>query len=164
MLAQFGMLAFLGSAATWKGLTFWSPENLIATLFHGDAALRPGFTTKTIAGLALYLMIYSLLGALFAVAAHRRLAVRYFLPAGILFGVAWYFLLFRLLYPALIPTAALLHAEGTTMIGHVLYGALLSAFPRYLCRSQLGGMVDLAEVVQEPAPVLPEGASGAPKG
>ena len=69
------MLAWLGLSAMGQRRSFWTAENLMASAFHGDAAIRRGFGTTTLSGIALYLLIYSLLGALFALcvrgACHR---------------------------------------------------------------------------------------------
>jgi len=60
------MLAWLGLSAMGQRRSFWTAENLMASVFHGDAAIRRGFGFSTLSGIALYLLIYSLLGALFA--------------------------------------------------------------------------------------------------
>src|ERR1035441_8353765 len=66
------MLAWLGLGAMGQRRSFWTAENLVASVFHGGAAIRPGFGFSTLSGLALYLLIYSLLGAAFAVTARNR--------------------------------------------------------------------------------------------
>jgi hypothetical protein len=60
------MLAWLGVSAMGQRRRFWAAENLMATVFHGDTAIRRGFASSTLSGLALYLLAYSLLGGLFA--------------------------------------------------------------------------------------------------
>src|SRR2546422_1022851 len=66
------MLAWLGLSSLGQRRSFWTAENLMATVFHGDNAIRRGFGTSTLSGLALYLLIYSLLGAVFAAAVRTR--------------------------------------------------------------------------------------------
>ena len=106
------MLAWLGLSAIGQRRSFWTAENLMASVFHGNAAIRRGFGTSTVSGIALYLLIYSLLG--------------------VLFSVGWYCLWFRALGQTLMPLVWLLHAESSTAFGHVIFGAMIARFPAYL--------------------------------
>ncbi len=73
MLGVWWMLAWMGAGAVWQRRSFWTPENLMASVFRGNAAIRPGFVAGTVSGLALYVLLYSLLGAGFAMARRGRL-------------------------------------------------------------------------------------------
>src|SRR5690349_22817325 len=73
MVAAFWMLVWLGISAMWMRRSFWSPMNIMATVFFKDDAIRPGFAGTTPSGIALYLLIYSLLGAVFALVFRQRL-------------------------------------------------------------------------------------------
>jgi hypothetical protein len=132
MVGVLWMLAWLGLSAVWQKDSFWKPENLFATAFYGGDAYRAGFVHTTFAGLSLYLLIYSTLGALFAVAVRGRLRPSFTLLASVLLGAAWYYLSFRLWWKSVIPLAYLWHAETPTLIGHLLYGTFLSRFEVYL--------------------------------
>src|ERR1017187_9120285 len=88
------MLAWLGLSAMGQGRTFWTAENLMASVFHGDAAIRRGFAFSTLSGLALYLLIYSLLGAGFALSVRNRFTSLGTALLGVLFSVGWFFLWF----------------------------------------------------------------------
>jgi len=72
MVGVLWMLAWLGVSATWQRRSFWTAENLLASAFYGDTAIRDGFAFSTLSGLALYLLVYSILGALFAAAIRER--------------------------------------------------------------------------------------------
>src|SRR3974390_2562755 len=72
MISICWMLAWLGVSAMEQRRSFWTAENLMATVFHGDSAIRRGFGASTLSGIALYLLIYSLLGAVFAMAVRTR--------------------------------------------------------------------------------------------
>ena len=61
------MLAWLGVSNSWLRRSFWTSENLVASAFYGDAAIRRGFAGSTVSGTALFVLVYSLLGGLFAV-------------------------------------------------------------------------------------------------
>jgi hypothetical protein len=130
------MLAWLGVYAAWQRLSFWTPENLMATAFYGSGALRRDFSGRTISGMALYLLLYSTLGALFALALRARRTRPRTILLGVLFGLCWYFLSYRLIWKRVMPLAALLYPERPTMIGHLIYGAILGRFPAYQRRAE----------------------------
>src|ERR1039457_6811677 len=91
------MLAWLGVSAMEQRRSFWTAENLMATVFHGDTAIRRGYGTTTLSGIALYLLVYSLLGAVFAVGVRNRFTSLGMVLLGVLFSVGWYGLWFRAL-------------------------------------------------------------------
>jgi hypothetical protein len=126
------MLAWLGLSAIGQRRSFWTAENLMASVFHGDAAIRRGFGFSTLSGIALYLLIYSLLGALFALGVRNRFTGMGTVLLGVLFSLAWYWVWFRALGQTLMPLVWLLHAENSTAFGHVLFGILIARFPAYL--------------------------------
>src|SRR5689334_5528611 len=73
MLGVCWMLLWLGVSSVWQRRSFWTAENLMASAFYGDLAIRSGFAARTLSGLALYLLIYSTLGALFGLLVNDRL-------------------------------------------------------------------------------------------
>ena len=130
------MLAWLGLSAMGQRRTFWTAENLMASVFHGDAAIRRGFGFSTLSGIALYLLIYSLLGAGFALTARARFTGLGTVLLGVLLSVGWYCLWFRALGQTAMPLVWLLHAESSTAFGHVMFGALIARFPAYLPKAE----------------------------
>jgi hypothetical protein len=138
------MLVWLGVSAVGQHRGFWTAENLMASVFYGDAAIRRGLSFRTLGGTALYLLVYSLLGALFALAARERLTPLGTALVGVLVALGWYWLLFRGLGQTLMPMVWLLHAENSTAFGHVIFGAWLARFPAFLPR-----------VEQPPSPLGP---------
>jgi hypothetical protein len=153
------MLAWLGLSAKGQGRSFWTAENLLATVFHGGAAIRRGFGGTTLSGIALYLLIYSLLGAGFAVGVRNRLTSLGTVLLGVLFSVGWYCLWFRALGQSAMPLVWLLHAGNSTAFGHVIFGALIARFPVYLPKLELPATVPPAQApatehppFQAPAP------------
>ena len=167
MLGALWMLAWLGLSDVWKQRSFWSSENLMATVFYGGAAIRSGFAGPTLSGLALDLLLYSLLGALFALAVHRRFRPLRVVVASLAFAVGWYYLSFHLIWKAAGPLVALLHAERPTLFGHVIYGACLARFPLYVVRAatppaqtEPAEAAELAEAAAEP--VAPDTNSEGP--
>jgi hypothetical protein len=126
------MLAWLGLSAMGQRRSFWTAENLMASVFHGGAAIRGDFGFTTLSGIALYLLVYSLLGAGFALAVRHRFTGLGTVLVGVLFSVGWYYLWFRSLGQTVMPLVWLLHAEGSTAFGHVIFGASIARFPVYL--------------------------------
>lgn len=134
MVAVFWMLVWLGISAMWMRRSFWSPMNTMSTVFFGDQAIRPGFAGTTPSGIALYLLVYSLLGAVIALVVRQRLTGLGTLLVCILVSIVWYWIWFRLVALRAMPLLWLLHTERTTEFGHVIFGALLSRYGDYLPR------------------------------
>ena len=132
MLGALAMLAWLGVTAMLLRRTFWMPANLMASVFYGSSAIINAFGRWTPSGVALYLVVYSLLGALFALAVQNRLPRFRLTLVSVLFAVCWYYLSFHVVWPAVAPLLARLHVEGTTLWGHVIYGAMLGQYPACL--------------------------------
>jgi hypothetical protein len=142
------MLAWLGVDSAWDRRGFWREENLFATLFYGDDALHSAFGVKTLPGLALYLVLYSLLGCLFAVLLRRRFTPFRTFLAAVIFSAGWFYFSFHLLWKTFMPLVYLLYADRSMVIGHVIYGAFLARFAAYLPHHSHPGHV-------VPAPAAP---------
>jgi hypothetical protein len=149
MVAALAMLAWMGSSAVWQRRSFWTSENLLATIFYGGTAVHNGFSKSTISGLALYLLVYSVLGCVFAAGSRGRLATTKLLVAGIAVALVWYYLSFHFVWKAISPLVPLLHPVRPTILGHIIYGVVLGRFPRYLPRN--GAAVVVAAVEAAPA-------------
>jgi hypothetical protein len=104
----------------------------MASGFFGAGAIHSGFAFETLSGLALYLSLYSLLGGLFALVLRDHLPRLRTLLLAILFGIAWYYLSFHLIWKRILPLVALLHVERSTAMGHLVYGTILGRYPAYL--------------------------------
>ena len=126
------MLAYLGVSSAWQRRTFWTAENLMASTFYGNSAIRSGFSEATASGIALYLVSYSLIGALFALALGARQRTLRFRLIAMAFGLAWYYVSVNLVWRIWSPLVPLLHAERPTVLGHLLFGVLLARYPLYL--------------------------------
>jgi hypothetical protein len=132
MVAVLWMVAWLGLSSAWQRRSFWTPENLLASTFYGASAIRRGFSGSTLSGLALYLLVYSVLGCLFAAAVRGAVPRMRRILLAVVVAVAWYYLSFHVIWKSLSPLVTLLHPEEPTILGHVLFGMILARFPRYL--------------------------------
>jgi hypothetical protein len=126
------MLGWLGVTAEWQQRNFWIPVNLMASAIYGPRAIHSGFAFETISGLAIYVVLYTALGGALAFVARDRLSRGWAFAAAMIVAVGWYYLSFRLLWRSLMPLVALLHVERATVFGHLLYGAVLGAYPARL--------------------------------
>jgi hypothetical protein len=128
------MLAWLGVSSVWQQRSFWTPENLMATAFDRNSTLAPVFTWATCAGLALYLVIYAVLGAAFSSVLRDRVPRRRVMLLAVIFALVWYYFSFRWTFKFVLPLVALLHVEHPTLVGHLLYGTMLGRYPVYVDR------------------------------
>ena len=162
MAAALFMLAWLGLAAVWRQSSFWTAENLWASTFYGASAIRSGFATSTLSGIALYLLVYSTFGGVFAAAVRGKLPSLTLVLAGVAVAAGWYYLSFHVIWHAINPLVSLLHAERPTLLGHVIFGAALAGFPRYLPAAApvapvgAPALAAAPEQEPEPAPHTPE--------
>ena len=88
------LLGWLALASAWYRRSIWTTANIMATTFSGEAAW-PGFHSRTVAGLALYLVLYGIIGALFGLTLASRDASLRILDG--VCGLGWYYLSFALL-------------------------------------------------------------------
>ena len=131
IIAALILLGWLALASAWYGHSIWTAANIMATTFHGEAELGREFTSRTVAGLALYLVLYGIIGALFGLALASRDASLRMTLIGVLVGLGWYYLSFAILWQNIDPLIPLYTHRGPMMAGHALYGGLLGRFPRY---------------------------------
>ncbi len=136
MIGVLCMLTWLGLASVWQMRSFWTAENLMASAFYGANAIRSGFAGETLSGLAVYLALYSLLGAVLAALLGNRMPRTRTFLVSLVFSMAWYYVSFRLLWKSVLPLVALLHVERSTAFGHLIYGAVLGSYPSHLKRPE----------------------------
>jgi hypothetical protein len=131
MVGALWMLAWLGISSVWLHRGFWSPENLFATVFYGGDAIRSDFGAKTLPGTALYLLLYSLLGGIFAFALRGRPRSGRLMLFGIIFSLAWFYISFHWIWKSAMPLVYLLYPDRATVAGHLIYGICIGRFPAH---------------------------------
>src|SRR3984957_5114393 len=132
IVAALILLGWLALASAWYRRSIWTTANIMATTFYGAGALTPRFSSRTLAGLALYLVLYGIIGALFGLAVPNRTAGLRMTLTGVLVGLGWYYLSYALVWRNLNPLITLYTHGGPMMAGHGLYGGFLGRFPHYL--------------------------------
>jgi hypothetical protein len=130
------MLAWLALAMLWSRHSIWWFPNLMATTFGGDPALQMNFGKYTAAGLALHLIQYSVLGAVFALIAplrgaplhpsYTRLAL-----LGLLLSLAFYYLMYDFVWKYWNPLIPLYIPDRAIVVAHVFFGMMLGRLPLY---------------------------------
>jgi hypothetical protein len=127
------LLCYLALDSAWHHRSIWIVPNLLASTFFGESAYRPGFGAGTSAGVALLLLLYGLLGLLFALTVRDHGTRIRVLLAGVIYGTAWFFLSFDILWMHVNPLVKLYSPDRAMLLGHVLYGGALGrGFPAYL--------------------------------
>ena len=134
MFGALAMLAWLGLASVYYRRSFWAVPNLMASTFHGEAALRWGFALTTPAGVAIFLLIYAVLGAVFGVLVQDRTTRARAALLGVLVALGWYYISFGSLWKAVNPLVPLYVQDRPLLAGHLIYGGLLGRMPFYLRR------------------------------
>ena len=150
VVAVLVMLAWLGVSAMWYRKTFWTAPNLVASTFYGEAALRNRFTVHTFSGLAVYLLVYGLLGMMLGLLIRDRRASLRITCLGILFALAWYFLVFGWFWKHWNPLLVLYTHDRPMFAGHVLFGWILGRYPRNLRRLRVRPEEILGETAVSP--------------
>jgi hypothetical protein len=137
VIAALILLAWLGLSAKFFRRSFWTSPNIMASTFYGEAALRNHFSFATFSGLALYLLIYGTVGALFGLAMREMRASLRIACIGILVAIWWYYLSFGVLWKRWNPLMLLYTHDRPMFVAHVLYGAFLGRYPGSLRRLRL---------------------------
>jgi len=150
MLGVLFMLAWLGLSAKMQGRSFWTAENLMASTFYGGRAIRSGFAQRTLSGLALYLLLYSTLGAVFAALLSDRLPRFRILLLSVVFALGWYYLAFHVIWRSLAPLMVLLYSAQPMILGHLVYGTFLGRYPAHVPKA-------IMEPAAAPAALEPAG-------
>jgi len=149
------LLAYLALDSAWHRRSVWTVPNLLASTFYGESAYRQGFGMRTSAGVALLLVIYGLLGALFGLVIRDHGTVLRVILFGLIYGTACFFLSFDWAWKHVNPLVPLYYPQRAMLVGHLLYGSVMgSRFPGY--RKEMSG------AVQQPDVVPPESAGGTP--
>lgn len=133
------LLGYLAVDSAWHRRSVWTVPNLFASTFYGESAYRQGFHARTSAGVALFVVIYGLLGALFGLVVRDHGSLPRVAVLGLIYGTAWFFLSFDWLWKHVNPLVPLYSPDRAMLVGHLLYGAVLGGrFPA--CRRGMSGV------------------------
>ena len=164
LVAVVFFLAWVGVAGLAEHRNFWAAENALAGVFYGPSVIRGGSWAVAASGLALYLLIYSLLGALFAAVIRTKIPRWRLTLIATLFGVAWHHAAVLLATAFIGSMAGLQIGGGMNMLGHAVYGALLARYRLYLAEPDLPVENAAAEPADEALPAAGAMAAGTAAG
>lgn len=160
------MFACFAVAALLEGGGIWSIPNLFSTTFYGDFAYQPVFLRSTWAGLALIIVLYGLMGAIWGCVwkEHRKALLSFY---GALTGLAVYYLFFNVVWVHLSPLIPLYAPVRQLQVAHILWGAALARSPGYSKRISAAMTPSVSAVTQSAVSRATGGVvvvSGAPAG
>jgi hypothetical protein len=138
-------------AALWDGRGIWAVPNLFSTVFYGDYAYQDEFFKTTWAGMALIVVIYGCLGAVWGCFWKERKQLLAFL--GALTGLAVYYFFFNFFWVRANPLIPVYAPVRQLQVAHILWGAALARSPVYATR--------IARIVSGPAIPRTAGQEGA---
>jgi hypothetical protein len=125
------MLLWLGVCSIGRRQDFWTGPDTLAAAFRPSDAFHTGAWT-TAFGVSLYILLYGVLGTLFALAAGRPMSRLRLALLAVAFSLGWYWIADHWLWRAVPPLGALLQGGRAVIWGHLLYGSMLGRFPRCL--------------------------------
>jgi hypothetical protein len=147
------LMAYLALNSKWHGRSVWTVPNLLASTFYGESAYRQGFGLRTSAGVALLVVVYGLLGALFGLVIRdhgTRLRIAVY---GLIYGTGWFFLSFSWLWKFVNPIVPIYSPDRAMLVGHILYGGILGTrFPECLRAMGAGEIPVAPEPPEAPDP------------
>jgi len=118
------LLGYLMLDSAWRRRSIWSIPNLLATTFS-DSTIRSGFGTQTWSGLALLIVMYGTLGAIFSLVAPEHMTRSRVTFLGLLLGLIWFYFSFGVLWSYINPWVPLESSSRAMWVGHVLYGGVM---------------------------------------
>jgi len=158
IVAALILLGYLALDSARDRHSIWTVPNLLASTFYGESAYRQGFRASTSAGVALLLLLYGVLGLLFALVVRDHGTRMRVVLAGLIYGTGWFFLSFDILWKHVNPMVQIYSPDRAMLVGHVIYGGVLGrSFPAYL-RSIRGKEARTA--VEAPVELPPPGIEG----
>jgi hypothetical protein len=152
------LLGYLALDSAWHRRSIWLVPNLMASTFYGESAYQPRFGTRTSTGLALLLVLYGVLGALFGLLVRDQGSRLRMTILGLIFGTGWFFLSFDVLWKYVNPMVRMYSPDRAMLVGHLLYGGLLGRrFPAYVRSMSAGEQLAEAQALAEARPTEGDG-------
>lgn len=126
-----GLLFWIAIASRFLGRSVWWAFNLLASAFYGESSLRYGFGRYTLAGAALVLFVYGVLGIFFGLFWRERSGGVTILVATLALSMLSFYILLKWAWREASPEGALYAPDRQIFLGHILFGFLLARYPRF---------------------------------
>lgn len=127
------LVAWLMIGALWNGRSIWVVPNLFASTFFGSGAYRNQFLRTSWTGVALLVVLYGLLGAVWG-CIWRDERKRWLGLYGAVAGLCVYFFLYDFMWPHVNPLITLYAPDRQLELGHLLWGIALARSPLFARR------------------------------
>jgi hypothetical protein len=138
------MLAWLAILSLMQGRSIWSIPNLLASTFYGEAALRRGFRSTTLSGVALHLIMTAAAGLVFGLAVGGIASRSRVMLLGLASGMTWYFLSLSIFWKHVNPIVPLYGSGNGMLLAHLGLGYFLGSFPKYWRDLKMPGVGNVA--------------------
>ena len=122
------VLLFLMLGSLWYRRSIWIPANLFSTAVYGSDAYTNHFASTSWAGLAIVVVMYGLVGAMWGLV-WRDKRPRHVLLSGAICGAITYFLLFGIFWKRVDPFFSLYAPDRQLELANVIWGIIVSRTP-----------------------------------
>jgi hypothetical protein len=129
------------AAVSWlEGDPAWTVPARLAAAIYGPGVAHAGRLMAAAAGAALEVSAAGILGGLFGLLMRAQWCARRALPLGLLLGLGWYYVGYRILPRELGWAAASVFSLRSALLAHLAFGLFLAAYPRFLRSVRAGGL------------------------
>jgi hypothetical protein len=129
------VLLFLMLGCFWYRRSIWIPANLFSTAVYGSDAYTNHFRSTSWAGLAIVVVMYGVMGALWGLIWRDR-RPRHLLLYGAICGAITYFLLFGILWKRIDPFFSLYAPDRQLEFANVIWGMIVVRSPMLAAEMQ----------------------------
>jgi hypothetical protein len=127
-LASLLTIFWCGVASRSSGHSFWTLPNLLSGVFFGSGSLRPDFGFHTLSGLALHLLLSTVLAILFASVVSPMLKPLTSLLLGILSATFWFYFIDGFFWRKAFPLLSLYSRRPSIFFSFVLMGICIGLY------------------------------------
>jgi hypothetical protein len=125
ILGGAAMLVWFALVSIWQDQFWYAVPNLLAGAIYGDFIFRAGFSTVTLAGIAIHLVSGGLVGALFGLLAPADQTPPRMVLFGLLGGVIWFYFNQYFWWRRTNPLVIYYTDEPSMIAAHLLFGVFL---------------------------------------
>lgn len=125
VLGGAAMVAWFVLVSLWQDQFWYAVPNLLAGVFYGEFIFRAGFSTVTLAGIAIHIVSGGLVGALFGLFAPADQTPPRMVLLGLAAGLVWFYFNQYLWWRRTNPLVIYYTAESSMIAAHLLFGVFL---------------------------------------
>ena len=125
VLGGAAMVAWFVLVSLWQDQFWYAVPNLLAGVFYGEFIFRAGFSTVTLAGIAIHIVSGGLVGALFGLFAPADQTPPRMVLLGLVAGLVWFYFNQYLWWRRTNPLVIYYTAESSMIAAHLLFGVFL---------------------------------------